>query len=154
MAIVNRTLDPTEKNKVIQFSSAAGTANGVTMFIGIVPWPSTVQCGQLAAFGVSGSPTFEVSLNRFIVGSGVTTWVIATGTSNVARDIGTSGVGNSVGQSGIAFAALGSTLLNLQANDVLYVTQAGGSGAAVKGVAIDIIIQPTVDIKYNFGLGL
>lgn len=152
MAIVNRTLDPTEKNKVMSISSDADVLTGTTLFIGIVPWPSQLQCGQLACFGVSGAPTFQVSVNRFIVGTGVTTWILATGTSNVARDIGTSGVGNSVGQSGIIFS--GASLLTLQANDVLYVVQAGGAAAATKGFALSLILQPTVDIKYNFGLGI
>lgn len=152
MAIVNRTLDGTEKNKVMQICTTADTVNGTTLMVGIVPWPSQLQCGQLAAFGVSGSPSVALSVNRFIVGTGITTWILATGTSNIARDIGTSGVGNSVGQSGIVFQ--GSSLLTLQANDVIYATVAGGAGAAVKGLSVSVVIQPTVDIKYNFGLGI
>lgn len=149
MAIVNRTLDASEQKKVLSVKQNT-VVNGTTMIIGIVPYPANVVGGQIAAFGLSGAPTVAVAVQRFIVGTGFTTFVIATGTSNLPKEIGTSGVGNS----GIVMAAQGSTLLQLQANDLLIAVQAGGTGAATNGTAVDILIQPIVDIKTHYALGL
>lgn len=156
MAIVNRTLDVTEKNKVYELSQGA-VATGITMVLGIVPYPSTLQCAQIAAYGLSGSPTYALAVNRFIAGTGFTTIVVGTGTSNIPAEFGTSGIGafgsSLFGSSGMVLAAAGSTLLNLQANDVL-VLASGGANSAVKGLACAVVIQPTVDVKTHFGLGI
>lgn len=155
MAIVNRTLDPTEQRKLMQITNAA-TATGVTLTLGIVPWPCTIDEGQIAAWGLSGAPTYAVAVNRFIAGTGFTTWILATGATNTPAEFGTSGIGtfgaSLFGSSGLVLTnAAGSTLNNLLANDVLTVTS-GASNAAVKGLAIGVILKPIQDLKINFGL--
>ena len=156
MAIVNRTLDASEKNKVYELSTQA-VATGVTLQVALVPYPANIMGAQIAVWGVSGSPTYALAINRFITGSGVTTIVIGTGTSNTPAEFGTSGPGSFgsslFGSSGMILAAVGSTLLQLQANDVLTLTS-GGSNSAVKALSCGVVIQPTTDIKYHFGLGI
>lgn len=164
MAIVNRTLDATEQRKAFQFSvSSAGNSGplitGATSIVGIVPWPCTFIDAQIAAFGTSGSPTYALALNRFIAGTGFTTWLLATGTSNTPAAFGTSGPGSfgtslfgSLGMVTVGSSTQGSTLQSLQANDVLTVTT-GGANSAALALAIGYVLQPTVDIKTNYGLG-
>ena len=146
MAVVNRTLDPSQQRTVMHLALGA-VATGVTSIVGIVPWPCVIDATQLALNGVSATPTYELGVNRFIVGSGFTYLIIAKGTSNaLAYDYGVSGVVST----GMFQAAAGSTLLNLQANDQLVLTS-GGSGAAVKSLAIGCVLRPIKDIKKYFG---
>lgn len=160
MAIVNRTLDPTEQRKNFSWSATGAGASapltsGMTSIVCVVPWPSTLVEGQIAAVGVSGAPTYQLAVNRFIAAAGFTTWIVATGTSNTPANFGTSGAGafgtSMFGSSGIVLAASGSSLLNLQANDVITVTT-GGSGAAANALSIGLVLQPIQDIKKSFGL--
>lgn len=151
MAVINRTLDATEQRKTMSVnvngSSGIVIPTGSTFVLGIVPWPCTIDAGQLASMGASGSPTVALSVLRFIVGSGLTTYVIATGTSNLVPAFGTSGVGIS----GMILPAAGSTLLNLLANDVLQLTFAGTNAAAVF-LSASVVLKPIQDQKVNFGL--
>lgn len=146
MGIVNRTLAPSEQYKVLT-AKAGAVATGVTGFIGIVPYPSTIVAGQIAALGLSGAPNYALKVQRFIIGTGNTLITIAVGTSNIPPALGTSGVGIS----GMILPAAGSTLLNLLANDVLYY-ESGVANTAVTGLEIDVVIQPIQDIKVHFGL--
>lgn len=156
MAIVNRTLDPSEQKKVYEITAAA-TATSVTLTVGLVPYQANLIGAQLIAWGLSGAPSFALAINRFIAGSGFTTIVVGTGTSNIPAEYGTSGPGafgaSLFGTSGMVLAAVGSTLMQLQANDLLTLTT-GVANTAVKGLACAVVIQPTVDIKYHFGTGV
>lgn len=152
MAVVNRTLDATEQRKIMSVA-VSGTSGipiitGTTLLIGVVPWPCTLDAGQLACFGQSGAPTVALAVQRFIPGTGATSYVIATGTSNLPPAFGTSGVGISA----MILPAAGSTLLNLLANDVLHLVVAGGAGAACTGIVGSLVLKPIQDIKTNFGL--
>lgn len=160
MAVVNRTLDISEQRKNFTWSASNGGASGAlgtgcTSIVCIVPWPSTLVEGQIAAIGLSGAPSYELAVNRFIAGSGITTWIVAKGTSNTPAAYGTSGAGafgtSLFGSSGIVLVASGSTLLNLQANDVISVTT-GVANAAANAVSIGLVLAPIQDIKVSFGL--
>lgn len=144
MAIVNRTLDASEQRKVMSVNAGA-VATGVSGVIGVVPWASVLEAGQLTAFGLSGAPTYALVLNRFIVGAGFTAITIAVGTSNVPSAFGTSG------SRAMVLPASGSTLLNLQANDVL-LYQSGVADTAVTGLNISLVLKPIQDIKTQFGV--
>jgi hypothetical protein len=147
MAIVNRTLDPSEQ--YVEYSAKGGaTANGVTSIVGIISSPCVLKGGQLAAFGVSGAPNYTVTVNRFITGTGFTAITLATGTSNTPPAYGTSGVTST----GLKIAAAGSTLLNLLANDVLIVLQGASSSDATTGWTLDLVVQPIQDIRSYFGI--
>lgn len=152
MAIVNRTLDASEQRRVgvLQWSNGVTlVGTGVTRTIGIVPWPCTLDAGQIAAFGLSGAPSYAIAVQRFIPGAGLTAITVAVGASNVPPDFGTSGVGISA----MILPAAGSTLLNLLANDVVYFVS-GVANTAATYLAISLVLKPTQDIKYNFGLSV
>lgn len=154
MAVVNRTLDASEQRKVFEVNTQA-LATGVTLQLGIVPYPSVLVEAQIAAWGLSGAPTYALAINRFITGTGFTTIVVGTGTSNIPAEFGTSGPGafgaSLFGASGMVLAAAGSTLLNLLPNDVLTLTS-GVANTAVKALSCAVVIQPIQDIKVHFGL--
>ncbi len=146
MAVVNRTLDPSQQRVVIQKGLVAGDlTNGISTPIVAVPWPCVLDAGEVYAYGTSGSPRFGLSVNRFIVGSGFTGYVIAVGTSNVPSAVGTSG------PFAMVLPAAGSTLLSLQANDVVTLVQDGGSGAAAVSAIVALDLRPIQDIKVVFG---
>ncbi len=160
MGIVNRTLDASEQRRNFSASLVGAGASGplgtgCTSIVCIVPWPSTLVEGQMAAIGVSNAPTCELAVNRFIAGTGFTTWIVGKGTSNVVAAFGTSGPGSFgtslFGSSGMVLVASGSSLLNLQANDVISLTFAG-TNAAASSLSVGVVLQPIQDIKVNFGL--
>ncbi len=144
MAIVNRTLDSSEQRKDIVMSYGA-IATGVTSVIAIVPWPCVLEKAQFAAFGVSGSPTATIVVQRFITGTGFT--AISLSGANALPAFGTSGV-IAVGAS---LLATGSTLLQLQANDVLSLLS-GGANSAVTNLGIGVVLRPIQDIRQHFAL--
>jgi hypothetical protein len=100
---------------------------------------------QLGVFGVSGAPSVQLNVDRFIAGVGFTTIILATGTSNTPAAFGTSGVSSAV------LATAGSTLRNLLANDVLVLTT-GGTNAAANAIVGAVVIRPIQDIKVQFGV--
>lgn len=150
MAIVNRSKDITEQRTVLPYAQTA-TATAVTLTIGVVPWPSLVDTAQVAAWGLSGAPSYELAVNRFIVGTGFTTIVLAKGTSNVVAEYGTSGPGAFGGLSAMVCIANSSTLAQLLPNDVLTITT-GVANTAAKGVAFSVALRPTQDIKVHYGV--
>lgn len=144
MAIVNRSLDQSEQRKVLDYSVGA-LATGLTIPAFMIPYPCVLEAGQLAAFGVSGAPTYQLAVQRFIVGAGATAFTV--GSANAAPAFGTSGVP----VAGLSLPASGSTLLELQANDVITVTS-GGSNSAVTGLHVSLVVRPIQDLKKYFGL--
>lgn len=155
MSIVNRTLDASEQRKVIQQNFAA-TATGVTLNIGVVPFPCIIEEAQICAWGLSGAPGNALAVNRFIAGTGFTTWVLATGATNTPAEFGTSGIGtfgaSLFGSSGMVLTnAAGSTLNQLLSNDLLTLTTSVAN-TAVKGLTIDVVLRPIQDVKVHFGL--
>ena len=148
MGIVNRTKEASEQRVVFDFAAGA-VATGVTAIVAHIPWPCTLESGQIAAFGLSGAPNYALTVNRFIAGAGATAFVVATGTSNVPSAFGSRGVA-ATGTSGIVMS-WGSTLMQLLPNDVVMVTS-GVANTAVTGLAISLVAKPTQDIKVHFGL--
>lgn len=144
MAVINRALDASEQRKILEAVYGA-IATGATSIVEQVPYNSVLQKAQFAAFGISGSPTAQLALQRFIPGAGFTT--ILVGSANALPAFGTSGVL----VVGASLPAAGSTLLNLIANDVITVTL-GGTTSAVTGLCVNLVIQPLQDVKTNFGL--
>lgn len=142
MAIVNRSLDNSEQYKVIS-SNFGVVATGVTLALAHIQSPCTLKAVQVAGFGASGSPIGIMTIQRFIVGAGLT--VITLGTTFGARVFGTSGVLDA----GVSLPAVGSTLLNLLPNDVICAT-VSGSNAALMTMTANFLVQPTQDIRTYF----
>lgn len=143
MAICNRDLDSSQQKYVLE-ASYGPLATGATQPIAIVPSSSTIVGARVAAFGISGSPTVALTIQRFIVGSGSTSY-LGGFTTLTMQAAGTSGVQS------VVIAAAGSTALNLQAGDVIMSTT-GGANSAVTGVNVTLVLQATQDIRTYFGL--
>jgi hypothetical protein len=142
MAVINRTLDNSQQRFVVS-AKAGATATGVTGIIGQIETPCVLDAAQMAAFGISGAPTVQLVINRFIVGTGFT--AISVGGANAVPAFGTSGVM----VAGASLNAAGSTLLNLIPNDVI-MYQTGAANAAVTGLVVNLVLRPIQDIKKYF----
>lgn len=142
MAINNRTLDPSLQRQVFQ-SSYGVVATGVTLSALVVPYASTLDAVRVTANGLSGSPTIDLRVWRFIVGTGVTT-IAGGATTLTAQALGTSGIQSMV------LASSGSSLLNLLANDVITLTTGGANTAA--SYTVSVVIKNTQDIRTSFGV--
>lgn len=138
MAIVNRDKDASEQKDVINAVLGA-VATGATRQVEVLPYPCTLIGLRAAATGVSNAMQIAFQVNRFIAGTGAT--AIVLGISNlVLVNVGTSGP---QGFSGLA--AAGSTLLALQAGDVLQCVSSVSNGNATD-LAIQFIVKKTQDI--------
>ena len=138
MAIVNRDKDASEQKDVINVAIGA-IATGVTKQVAVLPYPCTLVGLRAAALGVSNAMQVAMQVNRFIPGTGAT--AIALGISNlVLVNVGTSGV---QGYSGLA--SVGSTLLALQAGDVLQLVTSVASGNSTD-LCLNFVVKKTQDI--------
>lgn len=142
MAVTNRAEDPSQQRKMVDISIGA-FATGATSVLWQIPFNCVLNAIQVAAFGISGTPTVAVVNNRFIVGTGSTALTVATGTSNALVAFGTSGVGSS----GIL---VGASFINLLANDVLMI-QLGGTTSAVTGLSGNMVVTPIQDVVSYLG---
>lgn len=143
MAITNRALDASEQRQVFQADFAL-TGTGATLLIAQVPFNSTLEAVRIAAQGLSGSPTYDLRVWRFITGTGVTS-IAGGATTLTGVAMGTSGIQSMV------LAASGNTLLNLLANDVITLTS-GAANTAVTGLAVSLVVKAVQDIKTSFGV--
>ena len=142
MAINNRTLDASLQRQTFQAAyGVVGT--GVTLSACVVPYASTLDAVRVTANGLSGSPTIDLRVWRFIVGTGVTT-IAGGATTLTAQALGTSGIQSMV------LASSGNSLLNLLANDVITLTTGGANTAA--SYTVSVVIKNTQDIRTSFGV--
>lgn len=143
MALVNRDKDASEQKEVMVLALNSITTVGTTNMIGIVPYPAILQSARVGGFGFSGAPQAFLRINRFAAG----TTSILPGISNmIISNIGLSGI---LGQSGLA--ATGSTLLQLQAGDVLTIETAVANTAVEKMVA-EVVLKKLQDVVSYFGV--
>lgn len=142
MAIFNRELDPSQQKETFYYRGATGiNITGTTGAIAIMPYPGVIQSARSFAQGVSGAMQVAFSVLRFAGGA----TVIGCGISNmILNEFGVSGI---MGYSGLAVP--GSTLLNVQAGDVLYFTTSVANTAA-QTLMLEVVIKKTQDIvSYN-----
>lgn len=140
MAIVNRELDSTQQRDSY-VSTVAPTATGLTYLLMTVPYPATLVAVTQAAVGLSGSPNHSLWLNRFVVGSGITT--ISFGNSFVVTANGTSGPQS--------FSLPLAATFPLAAGDVLLLSTAAANTNAAS-VTVTTVIKALQDIKSHFGV--
>lgn len=141
MSIHNRSLGNTEQRKDIRFVNNQSMTNGETGVLSYIPYPCTLQACQLAAFSLESNPNLLLTVSRFIVGQGMTTYNI--GSTFSPNSFGTSGVITA----GISLPASGSSLLLLMANDVLGYVVGGGATAGVFGLVGSFVVQPQQDVR-------
>lgn len=141
MAIVNRDLDASEQRKTLQCEFGL-TGTGLTLLCVQVPVASELQAIRVAGIGLSGSPTVAFTIGRFIAGTGFTS-ITGGATTVTITAFGTSGLQT------MAVAASGSSLVALQAGDILQMTT-GGANTAASSYSFAFVIKELVDIKNQF----
>lgn len=148
MAIVNRDLDVSEQ--IVDFSNVLSTSVGASaassFFVMQLPYPATLKGVAVAANSISGAPQVSVSINRWTA-TGVTTIPYAGSTLAVLA------YGASAAYQMIPMATAGSTLLNLQAGDVVVLKQEfSGGSVAVGNAVVTVCVQALQDIIKHFNI--
>lgn len=129
----------TAEQKVVVDKTFRDTTTGQSCFVIFrAPHPMRISGVTAIAVGISGSPTSQLALERFVVGAGLT--VIAIGGALTHTAIGTSGA------QGFSLPAAGSSLLDLAAGDCLTL-QTGGANTAAKVLHVSAVLQSLQDIK-------
>ena len=142
MALVNRDKDVSEQKDVVRMAWTSQFSTGATLVIGEVPYPCTVQSAEAGCLGISGAP--QLILRALRSTSGGMTSIILGISNMIIANLGLSGP---LGYSGLAVP--GSTLLSLQAKDVLIAEMAVANTAATQGV-VEVVLKKTQDIvSYN-----
>lgn len=147
MAVCNRDLDISEADRVFAgiVSTSVGASAASSFFVSQMPYPGTLKALSVAALSVSGAPVVSLDLKRF-TSAGVTTVAsLGSGLTLIAH-------GTSQAYQLMTLATSGSTLLMLQAGDVLVLNQnfSGGNVGAAQCV-VTAVVQAVQDIKSFFG---
>ncbi len=71
MAILNRDLDPSEQKELFRYAGSTQITTGNTQWIGIIPYPCTVQSARSVAVGLSLVPIVQLQVQRFAPGNTV-----------------------------------------------------------------------------------
>lgn len=132
MAIVNRSLDSSEQIKDV-YVNIKGTAVSTSDQVYHAPHALEIQGARLAAEGISGSPTTQLQIQRFVTGAGETQIPLGAALALVA-----------VGTSGPQSYVFSST--TLQAGDQVVATQAGAGSAAAQ-LSVALVVKAVQDIK-------
>lgn len=141
MAIINRSKDTYEQYEVVNFQIGA-LATDVTKEFYVVPWPCQAIEAHAVAVGLSGAPTYSLQVQRFIVGTGATV-ITGLAADQAVGAFGTSGVVE------LTMATSGSTLLNLEAKDVIEIVSATAD-TAVTGFNLALVLKKTQDVLSFF----
>lgn len=142
MAIINRSKDPSERKDVFVMHKNP-MATGLTMGVCILPYPCLVQDIYVAANGLSGSPVLSFQVERLTSGG-------ATAIGSLAGNLTLQAVGTS-GPQRASMAVTGSSLLNLQASDMIVVSSTG-SNTAANDVVVEVVVKKLQDIVSYFGV--
>ena len=132
MAIVNRSLDESEQQRDID-KNIRETVTSESDQVYLCPHGLEIQSAKACAEGISGSPTAQLQIQRFVVGEGETQ--IALGPALTLQSVGTSG------PQSFSFSSTA-----LQAGDQIVVTHAG-TNAACAQLGVSIVAKAVQDIK-------
>ncbi len=143
MGIINRDLDLTERNRY--FSRRIGAvATGVTLNVGVIGFVGDLKALSVSIEGISGAPTYDFRISRFIATAGYT--AISAGATTLTPSVyGTSGLQN------FTLASPGSTLLGFTTGDQLMLIS-GGTNSAVAELTVAYVVQATSDYKTSLGV--
>jgi len=146
MAVVNRDLDPSQQR--LNWLNVAGTQSvvGVSaiLALGIAPCAMQVLAVAVEASGLSGSPTAGIQIQRFVVGSGLTTILVNGSSLLTVQAYSTSGA------QAMVLPAAGSTLVQLLRGDQLQMITSAANTAA--SYVVEAVVQVLQDVKSDFGL--
>lgn len=143
MPLINRDQD-TGEQRIEVTESLSPVATGVTSIIYVAPYACEVSTVRMAALGISGTPTSLLSIQRFIVGTGITN-ITGGFTTLTLQAYGTSGLQT------VAQNASGNTLIQLAAGDLLQAVS-GGANSSVADVDVCVTIKCLQDIRNHFGV--
>lgn len=132
MAIVNRSKDTSEQKRDVSVN-IEDTVTSTDSHVYHAPHALEIQSALGLAEGLSGTPTAQLKIQRFVTGAGETQ--IAIGPALTLQSVGTSGP-----QSFTISAA------DLQAGDQVIVSHAG-SNAALDILSISMVVKATQDVK-------
>lgn len=139
MGIVNRTMDSSEQQYVAQDHINA-TTTGKSDSVFHFPNPALLSSAKLSGVGLSGSPTAQLQIRRFVTGAGQT--LIPLGAALAIQAVSTSG------PQSYTFSNGAST--QVMAGDIVCVTHAG-TNAGLEQLHVAIVCQATQDIR-SWGL--
>ena len=144
MAIVNRDLDVTQQRYVFTNNQSAVVGVSALIHVGIVPCAAQLLQVATNAFGLSGSPTVGVQIQRFVVGAGLTTIPLNGSSLLTITALSTSGMQTQT------LPASGSTLLNLlKGDDIQLVTSTANTAATY---VVEAVVQILQDVKQDYGV--
>lgn len=127
-------------------STSVGASAGLGFHVAQLPYPATLMGVAVAAASISGAPQVSVSIKRWTAG-GVTTIPYAGSTLAVLA------FGASAPYQMVPMATAGSTLLNLQAGDVVTLVQEfSGGSVAIGGAVVNVVVKAIQDIKRHFSI--
>ena len=149
MGVTNRSEDTSLQKYILDISINGALTNGETGVMGYIPCPGVIQAGNLACYNTTAGAYLLLSVQRFVVGQGLTT--INLGSTFAPPAFGTSGV---IPGNGISLPVAGSTLLNVMAHDVIAYQVGGGATVAIYGLAGAIIVKPIQDVVKYLGQSL
>ncbi len=132
MGNINRSMDASEQNDA-HFVNIKGTVTATSDQIYHAPQEMEIQSAMIANEGLSGTPTTQLQIQRFVTGAGET--VIPLGPALAVIAVGTSG------PKAFAFSSI-----LLQAGDQVVATQAG-TNAAVAQQSISLVVKGLQDIR-------
>lgn len=148
MALVNRDKDVSEQ--LMPFSAVLNTSVGASaalLFpVAQMPFPCQLMGVAVAAASISGTPQVSLSIKRYTA-TGVTTIPYVGSTLAVLA------IGASAPYQMIPLAAASSTLVQLQAGDVVNLVEefAGGNNGLGNAV-VTVVARPLQDIKKFFNI--
>jgi len=155
MPIFNRDLDFSEQRVALNYavnpqaSTGASTvlgslciATGATITFGMIPFVSTLVDAYVAGTGLSGSPTLDIRVVRNTAGGA--TYI--SGLFQAALAVALPGTSGPLRAS---LAASGSSLLFLQAGDVIE-GRLAGTTSAVSSLVVNLVIKASADAKAFF----
>lgn len=138
MAIVNRDFDSSEKKLVVNCAYRA-VNTGQTIAAFVVPCAVELESVRSACQGLSGSPIISLYKGAFTIGTGVA--LSAVGVSGIVLAAhGTSGV-----QGASILPASGSTSIQFNSGDVLYLNSTGANTAA-DSLCVQLVFKKLQDI--------
>jgi len=144
MPLVNRDKDTAEQRDLLSFTTGA-VATGVTLNLFVAPYAAEVSIVESAAVGLSGAPTYQLSISRFVVGAGVTN--LGTGGFSLVTvtAFGTSGA------QVVPQVASGNSLIQLAKGDVVTLVS-GGANSATANLTVTLALKCLQDIKSHWGI--
>ena len=144
MGIQNR--DKGLNEQVDNWDSQTVSSVGVSQLIQSASVPYTGQLLKVvtSAFGLSGSPTVGIQIQRFITGLGLTTIPVNSSSLLTVSAFSTSGIQTH------SLPAVGSSLVQLLPGDAVQLVTSTANTAAT--YAINMVTQCLQDFKTQYGL--